>query len=396
MPGTVLISGAGVAGPTLAYWLRRRGFTPTIVERAPAFRQGGQIVDFWGLGFDVAERMALVPRLRERGYVNDRAVFVRADGKRTGGFGAAALRRSLGDRYLSLQRGDLAKIVFDEIEAEVETRFADEIVGLSETSVGVTVEFRHARPRAFDLVVGADGLHSGVRKLIFPESLERYLGYYAAVLVSGGYPQRNENTYFSYAAPGRQISRFALSQDRTGFLFVFAREDRSPGFGASLDAQKAALIETFSPAPWVEWPEIRRRLESADELYFDAVSQISLPAWSAGRVALVGDAAYCPSLLAGEGAALAMAGAYVLAGELRAAGDDHGRAFRGYEARYRPFIEAKQASARGFASSFTPKTPTGLAIRNLVLQATSLPLVSSLLMRRFIDDRFVLPAYPDG
>jgi 2-polyprenyl-6-methoxyphenol hydroxylase-like FAD-dependent oxidoreductase len=237
MPRSVLISGAGIAGTTLAYWLQRRGFEPTIVERAPAFRQGGQIIDFWGLGFDVAERMGLVPALRERGYVNDRAVFVAADGRRTGGFGAQTLQRSLGDRFMSLQRGDLAKVLFDQIESAIEVRFGDEITALEETSVGVTVAFRNARPRSFDLVVGADGLHSGVRRLAFQAvepRAERFLGYFAAVLVSAGYPT---GTRRPTTATPPQAGRSAASHS--------ARIGRG-----SCSSSPGTIDRRVSPPPW--------------------------------------------------------------------------------------------------------------------------------------------------
>jgi len=195
----------------------------------------------------------------------------------------------------------------------------------------------------------------------------------------------------SYAAPGRQISRYALREGRTGFLLVFDSPDKFEDPMHDVAAHKQILRETFSPTPWIEWPEIEKHLEACDDLCFDAVSQITLPGWSQGRTALVGDAAYCPSLLAGEGAAFAMAGAYILAAELERAGGDHARAFAAYEHRFRPFIERKQRSARGFASSFAPKTSLGLFVRDQVLRLCAIPVVADFLMRRFVADCFILP-----
>jgi len=390
---SVLISGAGIAGPALAYWLVRAGYTPVVVERAPAFRTGGYIIDFWGIGYDIAERMGLIPALRQVGYINDRAVFVRANGRVRSSFGGDTLRRALDGRFLSIQRGELAGLIYETVRHDAEFIFGDEIASLSQDKRAVDVTLNSGAHRTFDLVIGADGLHSAVRKKMVPSrgEPERFLGYHAAVFIAKGYSARDESTYLSYAVPGRQVSRFALRDDHTGFLFVFATKEREPP--RELSAQKQVLKEKFSVRPWVEWPEIERHLDTAQELYFDAVSQIELPKWSAGRVGLVGDAAYCPSLLAGEGSAFAIAGAYILAAELTRAECNHLHAFKEYERRFRPFILRKQKSARGFASSFTPATEFGLAVRDLVLHLAHIPVVARMLVRSMIADRFKLPEY---
>jgi len=387
---TILISGAGIAGPTLAHFLLKRGFTPVLIDRAPGFRDGGYIIDFWGLGFDVAERMGILPELRSNGYLMNRVEFVTASGKRRSALGGGLFERSLHGRFLSIPRGGLARAVYRTIENDVETIFGDSIAGIVQHPDRVGVTFEHGPPRAFDLVIGADGLHSVVRSILFGPTpkFERYLGFYAASFLTKGYPRRDEHTYLSYAAPGRQISRYALRDDRSAFLFVF--ESREKIYPPDLVTQKQILRQTFSREPWVEWPEIEARLEAVNELYFDAVSQIALPSWSLGRVALVGDAAFCPSLLAGEGSVLAMAGAYILAGELDRAEGDFARAFTSYERGFRPFIERKQKSARAFASSFAPKTSFGLFVRDQVLKLCAIPAVGNFLMRRFVADRFVL------
>lgn len=389
---TVLVSGAGIAGPTLAYWLLRRGFKPILIERAPRLRKGGYIVDFWGVGFDVADRMGLLPMLREAGYVIDRIEFVKENGGPRSSFGGNALRRTLGDRFLSIQRGDLSAAICGTVGNNVETIFGDSITGFEQHSDRVDVTFERGGPRAFHLVIGADGLHSAVRNVAFGarEAFESFLGYYAASFITEDYPKRTEHTYLSYAAPGRQISRYALRGGLTAFFFVFRSQEK---IAHDVGAQKRHLRETFSREPWTEWPEIERRLNACRDLYFDAVSQIKMPSWSHGRVALVGDAAYCPSLLAGEGSAFAMAGAYILAGELERAGGDHARAFAAYEQCFRPFVEGKQKSARAFASSFAPATAFGLFARDQVLRLSAIPVVADHLMKRFVADRFALPEY---
>ena len=368
---------------------------PVLVERAPRFRTGGYIIDFWGVGFDVAERMGLIPALRAAGYLNDRVVFVRADGRTRSSFGGTALRRSLSDRFLSIQRGDLASEIWRRIADRVEVIFDDSIASLCENANGVDVKFESGRRRLFDLVIGTDGLHSTVRRLAFgdPAGAESYLGYCAAAFVTQGYTRRNEHVYWSYAAPGRQISRFALRNDETGFLLVFAWPGNPKNLPRDVAAQKRLLTMQFDRETWTERNEILRRLEACDDLYFDAVSQIRNPSWSKGRVALVGDAAYCPSLLAGEGSAFAMAGAYILAGELQRAAGDSARAFAAYERTFRPFIERKQRSARAFVSSFAPRSTAGLVTRDIVLRLASIPAIADLLMRHFVADRFRLPDY---
>jgi len=390
---TILVSGAGIAGPTLGYWLLRRGFTPVLIERAPRFREGGYIIDFWAAGFDVAERMGLIPSLRQVGYNFNRIEFVAKDGKRRSAIGGNSFKRVLGDRFFSIHRGDLAHAIYRSIEGDIDTIFGNSIVGIRQDADCAQVTFAHGVPRAFDLVIGADGLHSVVRSVVFgpQENFESYLGYYAASFIASGYPKRNEHTYLSYAAPSRQISRYGLRDDRTAFLFVFASRHPLPAMTHDMTAQKQLLCQTFSRDPWNEWREIERRLEACEDLYFDAVSQIVLPCWSQGRVALVGDAAYCPSLLAGEGAAFAMAGAYILAGELERAPGDYAQAFANYERRFRPFVEGKQKSARAFASSFAPKSPLGLFLRHQVLRLSAIPAVADWIMRRIVTDSFVLP-----
>ncbi len=390
---TILVSGAGIAGPTLAYWLLRRGFAPILIERTPRFRESGYIIDFWGVGFVVAERMGLIPALREAGYIIERIAFVTEEGRLRSELGGNLLARSLGDRFLSIQRGDLASAIYHSIEHDVETIFGDSIAGLRPGAEGVEVTFERGSPRRFDLVIGADGLHSVVRAALFGprEKFERHLGYYAASFLASGYLKRDEHAYLNYAAPGRQVSRYALRENRTGFLLVFESQNKLSGVAHDLDAQKEILRHRFSREPWIEWSEIEKYLDACDDLYFDAVSQITLPCWSQGRIALVGDAAYCPSLLAGEGAAFAMAGAYILAAELERAGRDYARAFVDYESRFRSFIERKQKSARGFAASFVPKTSFGLFVRDQIIRLSAIPAVGDFLMRHFVADRFLLP-----
>jgi 2-polyprenyl-6-methoxyphenol hydroxylase-like FAD-dependent oxidoreductase len=392
---SILISGAGVAGPTLAYWLLEQGFTPTLVERAPRPRTGGYVIDFWGLGYDVAEKMDLLPDLRRVGYDVRELRLVDRHGRRVGGFGVEVFRELTGGRYLSLARSELAQELYAKIEGRCETLFGDGITRIEEKDDGVHVAFEQAQERRFDLVIGADGLHSKVRELAFGSGFETYLGYMVAAFQAEGYRPRDELAYVSHSVPGKQIARFAMRGDRTMFLFVFAAEEPLAIAAHDAAAQKALLEAKFADAGW-ECPQILRALGECDDLYFDRVSQIRMPAWSKGRVALTGDAAFCVSLLAGQGSALAMGAAYVLAGELGRAGAEPETAFRRYEELLRPLIATKQKAAKQFAGSFAPKTRFGLFFRNQVTKAFAIPLVAKLTMGASILDRIDLPDYAMG
>jgi 2-polyprenyl-6-methoxyphenol hydroxylase-like FAD-dependent oxidoreductase len=390
----IAICGAGIAGPALALRLLRHGFQPTLIERAPHFRDGGYMIDIWGTGYDVLEAYGLVEAARARGYVFDRLAMVDAKGRETASFGGPAFRRVLADRFFSIPRGDLARTLHEAIGGRAETLYGTSIRALRETAAGVEVELTNGEARPFDLVIGADGLRSGVRDLAFaPTSeVETDLGYGAASFFTDGYPHRDEGVYVSHGRPGRQISRYAMRDDRTAFLLVFAR-DAGEGSGArDLAAQKALLRKTFGADGW-ETPEILARLDAADDLYFDSVSQIRMPRWSQGRVALIGDAAHSPSLLAGAGAALAVLGAYVLAGELDRADGDHRDAFAAYEWRLRPYMQRQQKAAVGLAGSFAPKTAFGLFARDSVLRLMNIPPLGAWVTKLMVGETFPLPDY---
>jgi 2-polyprenyl-6-methoxyphenol hydroxylase-like FAD-dependent oxidoreductase len=389
----ILICGAGIAGPTLAYWLHRYGFEPTLVERAPTLRQGGYLIDFWGLGVDVAERMEILPELREQGYEIDEVRLVDEQGDRSGGFNASVFRRLLGDRYLSILRSDLARVIFRSLEGNVRTIFDDTILSLIQDPEGVLVLFENGLPERFDLVVGAGGLHSPVRKIAFgSEGFEKYLGYYTASFSVEGYPHRDARAYVSHSAPGRQVSRYSLRHGRTVFFFVFASKAQLPLGREHLETHKDVLRRMFQHDGW-ECPEILAALDTCSDLYFDAVSQIRMDRWSQGRVTLLGDACFCPSLLAGQGSALAMAAAYVLAGELKSAGGDHVKAFASYERLFHPFVAKKQRAAARFAGSFAPRTRVGIWFRNAVTRLMSVPVIAYLAMGRMLSDSLKLPTY---
>jgi 2-polyprenyl-6-methoxyphenol hydroxylase-like FAD-dependent oxidoreductase len=391
---TVLISGVGIGGLTLAYWLKAAGFEPTLIERSPAPRSGGYVIDFWGLGYDVADRMGLLAEINRVGYHFRELRIVDSKGKRVSGFGSNVFRELTGGRYVTIGRSDLSRVLFDTIRNDTEVVFGDEVTDLKEQTDSVQVTFKRGSPRRFDLVVGADGLHSAIRRLAFgpQERFEKRLGYIVAAFQCSGYRPRDENVYVMDCQPGRMLGRVALKQDRTLFLFVFAAGDDEQLNLCEPIAQKAKLCEVFGDGKW-ETSRILAELEGTPELYVDRVSQIRMPTWSKGRVTLVGDAAFCVSLTAGQGAALAMTAAYVLAGELGKAGQRYEIAFQNYERTLRAFIESKQKGAARFAAAFAPRTRWGLFARNQIIKASAIPGVARLSFGRDIIDSLKLPGY---
>ncbi len=384
----IAVSGAGVAGAALAHWLQRTGHTTTIIERAPQFRTGGYMIDFWGVGYQVAKRMGIEEPIRAAGYQIEWLRSVGSGGQVKADVDVNVFRRMIGDDFTSLPRGDLAAAIYTTVKGEVETIFGDSIAAVDERSDGVGLTFETSAPRDFDLVIGADGLHSNVRRLVFgpEEEFEHYLGCKVAACVVDGYRPRDELVYVTYSTPGRQLARFALRGDRTMFLFIFRAEHDSTGV-----APKEELHNQFGDVGW-ECRDMLAALDDVDDLYFDVVSQIRMDRWSHDRVLLIGDAAGCISLLGGEGTGLAMTEAYVLAGELTRAGADHRRAFDAYEARLRPFIKAKQAGAVRYIPFFATRTRFGLWFRNLAMRTMNFGPLATLFAGSVRDD-FELPDY---
>jgi 2-polyprenyl-6-methoxyphenol hydroxylase-like FAD-dependent oxidoreductase len=388
----VLISGAGVAGPCLAYWLERYGCEPTIVERAPRLRTGGYIIDFWGAGFDVADRMGLLPQILENGYRVQELRQVDRHGKRVSGFSGKVFDRMTDGRFTSLPRGDLAAAIYEALGDGVETVFGDSITAIEDLGAEVRARFERSASRTFDLVIGADGLHSQVRRLVFDEEsrFENYLGMKVAAFEVSGYRPRDELVYVTHTELGQQIGRFSMRNDRTLFLFVFA--DPSPDIPADLPSQRALLRQRFSGSGW-ECPRILDALDCTESLYIDRVSQIHMDRWARGRIALVGDAAFCVSLLGGQGSALAMIAAYILAGELSRANGDHEAAFARYQERLGSFIAGKQKAALRLAPFFAPRSRFGIFLRNQVMKLMAIPFVGELAVGRDLRDSVELPDY---
>ncbi len=391
----IAISGAGIAGPTLAYWLSRSGHDPVLIETAPQLRTGGYLIDFWGVGYAIAERMGLADAIQRAGYPIEQVRLVDGRGRTAGGFAVSPFREVFDGRYISLPRGELARLIYGTVEGDIETVFGDRITTIDQGDDGVDVTLEHGGQRKFDVVIGADGIRSAVRGLVMgaAPALEQRLGYWVAAFEAEGYRPRDELVYLAHGRPGRFVARFSQRGDRTLFLFVVA-DDQLHGIEPADEREaKSALRQVFGGDGW-ECPAILAALDWAGDLYFDRVSQVKVDRWSQGRVALIGDAASCVSLLAGEGTGLAMLQAYVLAGELHRADGDHREAFRRYEHLLRPLIEGKQTSARAFAGALAPKTAAGLWTRNRVSRLLDIRALAAWAIRREFRDDIELPDYP--
>lgn len=385
----VLVVGAGIAGPTLAYWLLRAGYDVTLLERSPELRRGGYLIDFWGAGFEVADRMGIVPELQRRGYFFE-ARAVDRHGHRIASIKPSAIMGST-EQYVSIRRSDLATVIYEALDGAAELILDDTIESLTDDGDRVRCTFESGQSRDFDLVVGADGLHSRVRSLAFgpDESAERYLGIVVAAFEVEGYRPRDELVAMMHADVGFQALRLSLRDDLTLFLLSVRHDGPVPTDDRL--AQQALLRTALTGAGW-ETPAILDLMPRADAFYFDSVSQVRMPSWTRGRVGLVGDAAACPSFLAGQGSALAMVESYVLAAELVRSGD-HREAFARYQQRLRPLLESKQDAALGLAAAFAPKNRAQLLLRNTVMRLMALPKVPDLVMGKSFRDAVELPPF---
>ena len=377
---TVLISGAGIAGPTLAYWLARHGYRATVVECAAALRSSGSPVDVRGPAVDVADQMSVMPIIRQAGTDRTGMSFVNATGRRVGSINMRALQQASGSREVELPRGDLASILYQASRDHAEFLFDDSIVGLSSDEHEVSVTFERVQPRSFDLVIGADGLHSAVRRLAFgPESdFVQHMGVYVATMPLDGLIEPGRDVVM-YNTPGRAV---AIHPSRGDALAFFAfRSPAVPDFDyRDIGQHKRLLAAAFADGLW-RVPELMKRVHAADDLYFDSVSQVRVRPWWHGRVALLGDAASCVSLF-GDGSSLAMAGAFTLAEELAASPGDHRLAFRRYEAAHRTLVDGKQRNIARGASLLIPATRRGILARNLATRLWPVGAAAGWLRRR--------------
>lgn len=390
----IVINGAGIAGTALAFWLGRLGHEVLLVEQAPGLRAGGFVINLWGIGYDALERMGLLPGLLALQHHTDELRMVDRSGRTRGGYPSSVLLKLANGRMATLARSDIASAIYGSLEGRVETTFGDSIAAIDDDGTRVRVEFERSPQREVDLVIGADGLHSRVRKLTFgPDAgFEHALGCHAASFEVAGYRPRGGNAYVAHTAPGRYVARFPMRDDRMLFFVLLRNEHLKGRIPATLAERKAALADALAGIGW-ESPAIVSAIGQVDDMYFDSISQIRMGAWTKGRVALIGDAAACPSLIAGEGAGFALAQAYVLAGELHQHGGDRGAALARYQARLKVVVARKQKHAESLAASFVPRTALGVRVRDYATLLMRLPVFPRILMGRYFRDEVALPGY---
>ncbi len=377
---TVLISGGGIAGLTLGILLKENGWDPIVIERDPAMRTEGYMMDFFGTGWDVAERMGLVRDIREVHYPIDNLEYVDHNGNPH--FPAVPIervRRALDGKYAYLSRSDLERILFDRASAAgVPVRFGITIRSVQETDSGVQVTFSDGMSDTFHLLFGADGVHSRVRALLFGQEsqFDRFLGYYVAGFHIPSHGYDIGRSLKIYEEPGRVLWCYPLDERCMDAMYIFRHDD----IGRLPHEKRLAFVrEQFTGAGWIA-ERVLQEVPSSELIYFDSMTQIVMSAWHKGRIALLGDACGCLTPLAGQGSHMAMAGAYVISRELERYGGDHRRAFPAYEGFLKPLVAKKQDDARRLARQIVPSSGLQMTTRYLLLRM----IYSNLFIGRFL------------
>lgn len=356
--GRVLISGASVAGSVLAYWLNRFGFQTTVVESAEALRfgSGGHAVDLFDPALQIIKWMGALQQVQDARTHTEIISFVR-EGHRPLDVAVELGSEAVSERHVEIMRGELVRILHEVGRNEIEYRFRNSIRSLDQLDHEVAITFEHGSAQRFDLVIGADGLHSITRRLTFGEEDQflHFLGGYLAVFTVPNYLHLDRQLLL-YGGVGRTASIYPVrdtGQARVIFLWRTPRQYDYDRHDAA--AQRRVIRGVFGDMDW-EVPRLLAELESANDLYLDSISTIVMDAWTRGRVGLVGDAGYSPGPAVGGGTSLAVVGAYVLASELAAAGGDHVRGFTAYERALGPAVAQSRRIGPTVLKTIVPRS----------------------------------------
>ena len=354
----VLISGASVAGPVLAYWLNRCGYQPTVVERTAELRfgWGGHAVDLFGPALQIVEWMGVLAQVRDARTRTETISFLR-EGHRPVDIPAELMSEGVSQRHIEILRGDLAKIIYEAGRDDIEYLFGDSITTLHETEQGVEVSFQYGAPQTFDLVIGADGLHSITRRLAFGDEHQflHFLGGYLAVFTVPNYLDLHQRM-LGFADVDRTAAIYPVHETGQARVLFLWRARTPHGYDRhDLTAQRRLIHGLYADMGW-EVPRLLAELEKADDLYLDSISTIVMDTWTRGRVTLAGDAGYSPGSAVGGGSSLAVVGAYVLASELAASSGDHVRGLAAYEQALRPAVKHSQTIGPAVLKTLIPRS----------------------------------------
>ncbi len=384
----VLISGGGIAGLTLAYWLQKSAISSVVIEQANAIRRDGYAIDFFGTGYDVASRMGLIDQLRSQQIPFEALVYVNKDGKRIAKLDAALMLTITEGKYMGLMHETLEAVLYEALEGTVEVQFGRWITAIESGPDAVDVTFNDGTTETFDLLIGADGVHSRTRALLFgpEEQFSRYLGYTIAC-----YPLADRygigKTFQMYNEPGRMAAAYCTPQ--ADDLLLFFMYPSSKPEHVPREQRLSHLRKVFAGMGWLT-EKFLSDVDPSVNVFMDAVIQIQMPTWHQGRVALVGDACDCPTLLSGQGASLSMGGAYFLARALHESAS-YEEAFRRYEQQMYASVQAQQKSGRSFAKYFLPGSPLGLFVQQTMMKVVLRPAFRGLLRRQFSAESLLSP-----
>lgn len=386
----VLICGGGIAGLTLAYWLHHYSISVVVIEQAEDIRHDGYGLDFYGTGYDVAERMGILEQLQQQQIPFENVDYVDATGKFIVHISIALMQKIMRNRYMALMHWTLEDVLYDTIAHNVEVRYGTTLTATHANPTGVAVTFNDGTTANFDVLVGADGVHSQVRRLIFGADglFQHYLGYYFA---SYHLPDRYGigHAWKNYTEPGRLTGAYCSNHE--GEIITFLMYKTADKGYIPREQRLPCLQQAFTGMGWIT-QQLLQDIRNPDAIFLDTMTQIQMPHWHQGRVVLVGDACGCPTSLSGQGASMAMGGAYILAQALHET-SDYETAFSRYEHQVRPHVEQGQKNARSLSGTFLPSSRIELIMQRLLLKLLMRETFTGLLRRQFGAESFLQTSY---